>query len=148
MGTNFMTLYRLLTEVFVLLDDADRRLLRQHNLSIRQFNILYHLNQEQGLSINELSHRLLCDKSNTTRLVERMKQDGLVIRKPDTKDRRFVSVRLTEKGAQVVKSAISVHQANVRERFEILSPEEQVTFTKLLTHLRDDLHKRLGETAS
>ena len=63
METTSKTLYRLLTEVFILLDDADRRALRLHNLSIRQFNILYHLDQEQGLSINELSHHLFCDPS-------------------------------------------------------------------------------------
>jgi MarR family 2-MHQ and catechol resistance regulon transcriptional repressor len=145
MGADFMTLYRLLTEVFVLLDDADRRFLRQHHLSIRQFNVLYHLDQEQGLNINELSHYLLCDKSNTTRLIERMKQDDLVTRDPDPNDRRYVSVHLTEKGAQLGQEAITAHRVNINEQFSVLSPEEQSTLVTLLTCLRDGLHTRLNQ---
>jgi len=142
------TLYRLLTEVFILLDDADRRALRSHNLSIRQFNILYHLDQEQGLSINELSHHLFCDKSNTTRLVERMKQDGLVTRERDTEDRRYVSVRLTEEGAQLSEEALATHQRSINERFDTLSEADQAELNQLLARLRDSLREYIGQITS
>lgn len=145
METTSTNLYRLLTEVFILLDDADRRTLRLHNLSIRQFNILYHLNQGQGLSINELSNHLLCDKSNTTRLVERMKQDGLVTREQDPNDRRYVSVRLTEEGMRLRERAMASHQANVDERFKTLSSQEQVALNELLVQLRNGLHELIAQ---
>lgn len=141
METTSKTLYRLLTEVFILLDDADRRALHLHNLSIRQFNILYHLDQEQGLSINELSNHLFCDKSNTTRLVERMKQDGLVTRERDTKDRRYVSVRLTDEGAQLSEEALTTHQRSINERFDALSETDQAELNQLLIRLRDSLRE-------
>ena len=141
METDSITLYRLLTEVFILLDDADRRVLQLHNLSIRQFNILYHLDQQQGMSINELSRHLLCDKSNTTRLVERMKQEGLVTRERDTQDRRYVSVNLTEEGTRLREKAVAAHQESVEERFITLSPEEQQMFNQLLVRLRDSLRE-------
>jgi DNA-binding MarR family transcriptional regulator len=145
METTSTKLYHLLTEVFILLDDADRRTLTLHNLSIRQFNILYHLDQEQGLSINELSNHLLCDKSNTTRLVERMKQDGLVTREQDPNDRRYVSVRLTEEGMRLREKAMAAHQNNVDERFKTLSSQEQVKLNKLLVQLRDGLHDLVAQ---
>ena len=148
METTSKTLYRLLTEVFILLDDADRRALRLHNLSIRQFNILYHLDQEQGLSINELSHHLFCDKSNTTRLVERMKQDGLVTRERDTEDRRYVSVRLTEEGAQLSEEALATHQRSISERFDTLSETDQAELNQLLARLRDSLREYIGQITS
>jgi DNA-binding MarR family transcriptional regulator len=148
METTSKTLYRLLTEVFILLDDADRRALRSHNLSIRQFNILYHLDQEKGLSINELSHHLFCDKSNTTRLVERMKQDGLVTRERDTNDRRYVSVRLTDEGAQLSEEALAAHQRSINERFETLSETDQVELNQLLVRLRDSLREYIEQVKS
>ena len=128
--------------------DADRRALRTHNLSIRQFNILYHLDQEQGLSINELSHHLFCDKSNTTRLVERMKQDGLVTRERDTEDRRYVSVRLTEEGAQLSEEALATHQRSINERFDTLSEADQAELNQLLARLRDSLREYIGQITS
>jgi len=145
MEIDSITLYRLLTEVFILLDDVDRRTLNQHHLSIRQFNILYHLDQEQGMSINELSHHLLCDKSNTTRLVERMKQDGLVTREPDPKDRRYVSVRLTAEGARLREKTVAIHQLSVKERFAALSPKENAVLSQLLVHLRDGLREYIEQ---
>ena len=145
MDTHAVNLYRLLTEIFILLDDADRRALRLHNLSIRQFNILFHLDQEQGLSINDLSRHLLCDKSNTTRLVERMKQDGLVTRERDTQDRRYVSVNLTEKGIQLREQAIVAHQASIKERFKTLLPEDQALLNQLLCRLRDSLREHIDQ---
>ena len=145
METTSKTLYQLLTEVFILLDDADRRTLRLHNLSIRQFNILYHLDQEQGLSINELSHHLFCDKSNTTRLVERMKQDGLVTRERDTGDRRYVSVRLTEAGAQLSEEALATHERSINERFDTLSAADQGELNQLLVRLRDSLREYIEQ---
>jgi DNA-binding MarR family transcriptional regulator len=140
-----MNLYHLLTQVFVLLDDADRRTLRRHDLSIRQFNALYHLDPDDGFSINDLSKRLICDKSNTTRLVERLKQEGLVIRQRDTEDRRFVSVRLTDAGVNLREQAVTTHQKSIKERFEVLSSEEQETLNVLLVRLRDGLQTQLNQ---
>jgi DNA-binding MarR family transcriptional regulator len=142
-GTESLDIYRLLTEIFVLLDDADRRILRQYDLSTRQFSLLYHLDRDQGSNINELSRDLLCDKSNTTRLVERMKQGGLVTRQRDANDRRYVSVNLTEEGARLREEAVVTHQASVSKRFEILSPEEQKALNDLLVRLRNDLREQL-----
>ncbi len=139
-----MNLYRLLTEIFVLLDDADNRVLGQHNLTVRQFYALYHLDRERGMSINELSARLLCGKSNTTRLVERLKQDGLVVRERDTTDRRYVCVRLTDAGVQLRQQAMAIHQESVERRFENLSAEAKATLHELLTLLRDDLRRQLN----
>jgi len=143
-----MKLYQLLTEVFVLLDDADRRVLRQHNLSITQFNALYHLDTEQGMSINDLTTRLICDKSNTTRIVERLKKEDLVIRQRDETDRRYVSVRLTEAGESLRQEAVTKHQASVSRRFNALSPDEQETLNRLLGRLRDGLREQLNQPLS
>lgn len=141
-----MELYQLLTEVFVLLDDADRRVLRQHKLSITQFNALYHLDAEQGMSINDLTTRLICDKSNTTRIVERLKKEDLVIRQRDQTDRRYVSVRLTKAGEHLRQEAVTTHRASVNQRFNALSSDEQTTLNQLLARLRDGLRERLNST--
>ncbi len=148
METTSMELYQLLTEVFVLLDDADRRALRQHKLSITQFNALYHLDTEQGMSINDLTTRLICDKSNTTRIVERLKKENLVIRRRDEVDRRYVSVRLTEDGAHLRQAALTTHQASVNTRFQTLSLEDQATLKQLLARLRDGLREQLNQASS
>ncbi len=141
--THAMALYRLITEVFILLDDAERRTMQQHNLSLRQLNALVHLGNSDGLSINELSTHLLCDKSNATRIVEMMKQEGLVTRQPNPNDRRYVSVRLTEAGKQLRDAAEATQRAYVEDRLKIFSPEEQQILSELLFRLRNNLKAHL-----
>ncbi len=144
---NAMALYQLLTGIFLLLDDVDRQVLRQHSLSVRQYSALYHLDTERGLSINDLSKRLICDKSNTTRLVERLKQEGLVIREQDQIDRRFVSVRITEKGDSIRQEALIAHQKSVDARFESLAQNDQATLRQLLSRLRDGLNEQINQVS-
>lgn len=141
-------LYQLLTEVFHLLDDTERRILRQHNLSIAQFNALYHVDTKNGLSINDLTTRLICDKSNTTRIVDRLRNEDLVIRQRDKTDRRYVSVRLTEAGESLRQEALITLQASLRQRFAVLSSQEQTGLNQLLMRLRDSLREQLNLQSS
>ena len=78
-------------------------------------------------------------------MVDRLKQLGLVTRKRDTVDRRYVSVRLTETGSTLREEAITAHQNSVKERIEILSPEDQQTLSQLLIHLRDGLRDKINQ---
>lgn len=146
MDSSAVTLHQLLTEIFILLDISDRQTLGQHNLSIRQFYTLHHLSHENGLSVNDLSRRLLCGKSNTTRLVERMKQDGLLTRKLGAVDRRYVSVNLTDEGEKLYRETVAVHHKNVINHFKILSADEQTILENLLGRLRDNLRTRVSQS--
>lgn len=139
-----LKLYQLLTEFFWLLDDGDRRALAPFDLSIPQYNALRHLSQDAGLSINQLSDHLLCDKSNATRLVERMKNEGLVDRQRSKDDRRFVEVSLTEAGAELRHEAVSAHEDSIYRRLGCLNPEEQDMLLTQLTKLRDHLRHMLN----
>ncbi|MCA9927918.1 MAG: MarR family transcriptional regulator, partial [Anaerolineales bacterium] len=81
-------LYNLLKEIFILLDDGDRRLFGQYKLTPPRFYALTHINEEPGLSSSKLSDRLLCDKSNVTRIVKGLEAEGHIIRKQHETDGR------------------------------------------------------------
>lgn len=141
--TDAETIYNLISEVYVLLNDAERHTLKQHNLSLRQFYALQHLGRKDGLSINDLSERLLCDKSSATRIVEQLKQSGLVTRQQHAKDRRFVSVKLTDEGCHLQQQTSKTHQHFIEKHLVNFSPAEQESLTSLLTHLRNNLQSYL-----
>jgi DNA-binding MarR family transcriptional regulator len=98
------------------------------------------------LSINDLSALLFCNKSNATRLVDRLLEDGLVVREQDAADRRYVRVLLTESGWQVRQRAIATHEASLALRLAGLFPAEQARLEDMLTRLRDNLRQQLAET--
>ncbi len=141
-----LAVHNLLAETFILLDEADRRALLPFNLTIRQYYVLYHLGRTDGLNIRDLSARLLCDKSTTTRLVEKMRQDGLLCRNPDPNDRRYVTISLTEKGRALRQQAMQAQRASIEQRLKVIPSSEQKHLKNTLQQLRKHLLAQLDYT--
>ncbi|MDA0246267.1 MAG: MarR family transcriptional regulator [Chloroflexi bacterium] len=132
--------YELLKEIFLLLDDGDRRLLNRFNLSVPRFYTLLHLGTLPGMTPNQLSELMFCDKSNVTRLIKNLEQDGHVVRRPHENDGRSVRLFLTEQGIRVRQEAMQSHQQYNERRFtaEILA-ELNTSLEHLKTCLQVDL---------
>ena len=126
-------IYELLKEIFLLLDDGDRRLLNQFNLSTPRFYALLHLGSMPGMTPNQLSELMFCDKSNVTRLIKNLEQDGHVVRRPHENDGRSVRLFLTEQGTHVRQQAMRCHHEYNQRR---LTAENQV-----LAQLNTALHQ-------
>jgi DNA-binding MarR family transcriptional regulator len=128
MKVDYMTVYNRLQQIHVLLDDGDRRSLSDLDLSTPQYNLLLHLytkgTPENGLTITELADLLICTRSNATRLVQRLEQQGLVQLGSDSADRRLVRVFFTPAGTDIVEKARAAHLASVKRRLGALKPED------------------------
>lgn len=128
--------HRLVHDIYVLMDDGDRRVLAPLNLSPLEFAVLQQLDMSQGRRLTDVGATLLCVKSTITRIVDRLERDGLVLRTPDPDDRRAQRLVLTEEGAAVRSAAIAAHNTSIQQRFSVLSPAEQRQFHDLLAKLR------------
>jgi DNA-binding MarR family transcriptional regulator len=103
-------LYSLLKEIFLILDDGDRQLLGQFELTPSRYYALIHLGNKPGLSLSELSDLMLCDKSNATRIVRGLENDGLAIRRPHETDRRAIRLFLSDDGKALRRRALTAHE--------------------------------------
>lgn len=139
--------YRMIYDIYVLLDDGDRRVLRSFNLSTSQYNVLLLLDTERGWRLTDLSDRLLCDKSMVTRIIDRLEQMALVRRVADAADRRVQRVLLTADGHTLRESAHSAHERSMERRLAVLDAEEQRCLRGLLGKLRDGLQTELSAGA-
>lgn len=111
-------LYHLLTKIFVLLDDADRRFFLTYGLSARQFWALRYLDEQRGLSMVDLSRSLLTDKSNITAIVDRLEQAGLARRSPSLQDRRVILITLTPQGRALRDLVQARHEEQIESLFD------------------------------
>jgi DNA-binding MarR family transcriptional regulator len=137
--------HRLIHEIYVLLDNGDRRALGAMQLTPLEFAVLQQLNIKDGRRLTDVSGELLCVKSTITRLVDRLESDGLVIRTPDPLDRRAQRLLLTPKGDLVRSRAIALHSASIERRMSCLSTDQQESFYGLLAKLQAGLRADLGE---
>ncbi len=67
-------------------------------VSQTQCFLIVEIGRKPGISVKELAEILRTDKSGISRSVEELVQKGFVERKPSKEDRRYVELRLLQKG--------------------------------------------------
>lgn len=73
------------------------RQMREFGLTRTQWQVLYWLYHDDGQSQTDLANTLLMAKPPLGRIVDRLEEQGWVVRNDDPKDRRVKLVYLTEK---------------------------------------------------
>lgn len=83
------------------------------------YDVLWELDRrpDGSLRLNEIGKRVLLDKYNVTRLVQRLEEEGLVSRTACPMDGRGVFACITDKGRKLRKDMWPVYESTVRENF-------------------------------
>ncbi|SMD43075.1 DNA-binding transcriptional regulator, MarR family [Aquiflexum balticum DSM 16537] len=106
-------------------------------LSPEQYNVLRILKGQKGspITVSSIQERMLNKMSNASRLVEKLKQKGMVVREECPTDRRQVDILITEKGLNVLSQLHNqMHELN-RSLIQ-LNEEEVDQLNFLLDKLR------------
>ena len=139
-------LIRQLKQIYVLLDDSERRALRSVALTPTQVGLLSAVFQsEDGQTISALARALLCTRGNATRLVRRMTQYQLLVATGHEQDRRLVVVRLTDQGRLLLSEAQQALSMNAARLQKSLAPTALDRLTPACAELIDALKQRLTE---
>jgi DNA-binding MarR family transcriptional regulator len=128
--------YRMIHTIYVMLDDGDRRLLREYDLGTSQYATLLALDAEQGLRLTDLGDHLLLDKSTITRMIDRLEGFDLVQRVADPSDRRVLRVVLTPRGLKLRQAASDAYGRSLTRRMNSLTVDEHRALHTLLDKLR------------
>jgi DNA-binding MarR family transcriptional regulator len=121
------------------------RTLRPFNISQQQFNILRILRgmHPQPATVKLLTARMLDKMSNASRLVEKLKQKGLVERLPCEDDRRRVDISITEKGLNLLGEASVAIEEDMAKIRSVLTTEEAQQLSDLLDKVRAHEEKKI-----
>lgn len=116
---------------------AQNSILKPYDLSLEQYNVLRILKGQKGVptTVSSIQDRMLNKMSNASRLVEKLKNKEMVIRRECPKDRRQVDILITEKGLDVLAS-LAEQLASFNTNVINLSVEEVETMNELLDKLR------------
>ena len=97
-----------------------------------QVMLLFFLQQNDGLSLTEISQGLTLENPTVTGLIDRLEKSGYVKRSDHPSDRRVYLVHLTGKGNKVAKKALPIVKKLNEQIKEGYSREEIWNFTKVL----------------
>ena len=101
------------------------RLRREFGATLPRFDLLAQLEKSRtGLTLGDLSRRMMVSNGNVTGLVERLAAQGWVDRLPHPTDRRAARVRLTPLGRHAFAVMAEAHAAWVAEAFAGLEADE------------------------
>lgn len=111
--------------------------LKKFGITPEQFNVLRILrgSAPKPMMLADITARMIDKNSNCTRLVEKLRQKGFVIREICENNRRQVDISITDKGLQVLKR-IDADVPEWTRAMEKLSKAEAKELNRMLDKLR------------
>lgn len=128
-----------LTTHAVLIDIIEEELAQAGLPPLTWYNVMLALSSapENRLRMHELAKATVLDRSNLTRLVDRLEARGLVCRKICSTDRRGAFASITEEGKATLQKMWPVYEQAIAKYFgRHLSDAEVQVFTKSLERMQ------------
>ena len=112
------------------------------DMTLSQCNALIEIGRAGFLSVNQLADRLDLDKSTVSRSSDRLVIDGLLLREEDPADRRFVVLKLSDKGKQSYLNLEQRMASYFEDVIAEIDPEEREQVLKSLQILSSALKSK------
>ena len=128
-----------LARTAALLEHAAADVLKPFGLTPTQYNALRILRgaEPDGLGRNEVRDRLISPVPDTTRLLDRLADMGLVVRTRGGDDRRVVVARITRAGLDLIAPLDAVLEGLHRRQLGHLGERKLRTLVRLLAEARE-----------
>lgn len=107
---------------------------KESGLSMSQIGALSHIHRGCG-GVSDMGENMGITSAAASQMLERLVQQGLVLRTEDPIDRRAKRLVLTEKGVQVLQESIRHRQKWLDSLADTLTPAEQEQIAAALTLL-------------
>ena len=134
---------RLITNTNIIEKEIRNLFRSEFKVTLPRFDLMSALYREPGgLTMGELSRKMLVSNGNVTGIVERLQKEGLVKRWSLPTDRRIYSVGLTPKGRTDFKVMADRHKEWVADILSDLNEDDVLPMIALLDNLREALKNR------
>lgn len=115
-----------------------------HKLKVTmpQFFVLEFLHRSGECNMGDIAKFINVTTAAITGIVDRLVRDGYALRAGDLKDRRIVKIKLTVKGAKVVRDMIERRKQVSIRMFGMISQKERAQYLKILMRIKEKIQKR------
>lgn len=115
--------------------------LTKGKLTLPQFLILSFLNERGELKMTDLAHFMQVSTAAMTGIVDRLVEARYAVRIFDPTDRRIIKIRLTSKGAVLVKKIGQERRQMIMNIFGKISEDDRMDYLRIITHIKEILTK-------
>lgn len=143
---------RMLTCSTLIETEIRNRLREEFKTTLPRFDLMAQLDKSVvGMTVGEVSQRLMVSNGNVTAVVAGLVTDGLVDKRSAPQDRRVQILTLTAQGRKVFRTMAECHEDWIAELFAGLDQPAIAQLFRLLGDTKTSLHRaiagRAGEAA-
>jgi DNA-binding MarR family transcriptional regulator len=140
---------RLLTCTTLIEGEVRRRLRDEFDVTLPRFDLMAQLDKApNGMTLGELSQRMMVSNGNVTGLAERLVEQGLLDRRASPSDRRAQIVSLTAEGRRAFRAMARTHEDWIAEIFAGLGADEIESLMGLLAKTKASARKAVNERSA
>jgi len=124
---------RLLTCTTLIEGEVRGRLRERFDVTLPRFDLMAQLDKvPDGMTLSDISKRMMVSNGNITGLVERLVQSGHVDRRTSNVDRRAQVIRLTKSGRAEFRKMAAEHEIWIADMFADLGEKDVRELMRLL----------------
>jgi DNA-binding MarR family transcriptional regulator len=124
---------RLLTCTTLIEGEVRSRLRARFDVTLPRFDLMAQLDKApEGMTLSDVSKRMMVSNGNVTGLVERLVVSGHLDRRTSVTDRRVQMIRLTKVGRAEFRRMAAEHETWIADMFAELTPKEVRELMRLL----------------
>ena len=117
-----------------------KELNKKYSVTAAQLNCLLALHESGPLPLSHIAKLIMVKSSTVTGIIDRLEQKGLVERVRTSRDRRVITIKLTEPGTRLANNAPPPIQQKIMDGLKKLPKEDIepiVAALNTLTHMLD-----------
>ncbi len=139
---------RLLTCSTLIETEIRNRLREEFKTTLPRFDLMAQLDKTVvGMTVGEVSQRLMVSNGNVTAVVAGLIVDGLVDKRAAPQDRRVQILTLTAQGRKVFRAMAERHEEWIAELFAGLEQTDRGQLFRLLGQTKTSLHRAIAGRA-
>src|SRR5436853_3041953 len=133
---------RLLTCTNLIESEVRSRLRARFDVTLPRFDLMAQLDRApEGMTLSDVSKRMMVSNGNVTGLVERLVESGHVDRRTSDTDRRVQVIRLTKTGRAEFRKMAAEHETWIAQIFSDLTPKDVRELMRLLAKTKASARK-------
>jgi DNA-binding MarR family transcriptional regulator len=141
-GNELRLWLRLLTCTTLIESEVRARLRARFNVTLPRFDLMAQLDKApEGMTLSDVSKRMMVSNGNVTGLVERLVESGRLDRRTSDTDRRAQVIRLTKAGRAEFRRMAAEHETWIADMFSDLTPKEVRELMSLLAKAKASARK-------
>ena len=116
-------------------------------LSVIKFIVLmaFFYNPAVPVTASHIAKWTDTDPNNVTTLINRMKREGLLESTRDKKDKRYIKIKITEKGLKTLKDSMVPAQKVIEQLMSSVTQKDALSIEKVLKVIRRNAYDGLKE---